>query len=285
MKIKIFDGFSLKSYQWKQFTKNCFTERGFQLKEARKIRKLSEKTLDMMNSYGWSETEIDFFHSTFAPIFGFYYGTISYHDSIQTLSLSGHALNAMNLLRPHLEALLLLVYILENRDDLIKMENKVYDYFDWVIVKMKINTDQSFKSELARIILTEDTMEKVKNNFNEIKSKYANNPKGFKKLLKMNSFLNSKERLRLSKKINIEGLYHHIYAESSAVIHFADIEHRMEASSEHLDGYTYDIRKKNAAVWPILISNLLQVNCIMQLSKIFHKEDITKQKLESIFNK
>jgi hypothetical protein len=276
----IFSGFGAKMHHWYQFTKFCFSERGAQIKEARKLTKLGMAVIKFFPQSTREDLMIEHFEPFVAHILGIYYAAVCHHDSVQTLTLSGHSLNSMMLLRSQLETVLTFFYVTQPQADLDEVYRRTDRYRDWVVVKMKKNMERSLRLDLVQALLRDDFKNTIRDNYDIIKEKYLDSPSDFSLLENSHNFLSRAQREDLAKAFRIEELYHHIYAESSASIHFADISDRMQ-ETEPLR-YCYTIRHKHGALWPVMLSNLLQFNCIKQFGVFFGIESILTPRLRTI---
>jgi hypothetical protein len=279
----ILSAFSAKMHHWYQFTKFCFSEHGAQIKEARKLTKIGMTILKFLPQSTREDLMIEHLEPFVSHILGIYYAAVGHHDSIQALTLSGHSLNSMILLRSQLETVLTFFYVTEPQTDLKEVYKRTDRYRDWVVVKMKYNMDRSLKFDLVEALLPDDFKSTIQENYEIIKSKYLDSASNFTKLENSHNFLTEVQREALAKTFHIEALYHHIYAESSASIHFADIGDRMQ-ETEPL-GYSYAIRYKHGAFWPVMLSNLLQFNCIKQFGVFFGIESFLTPRLQAVFIK
>jgi Family of unknown function (DUF5677) len=277
----LFSAFQAKLYHWIQFTKFCFSERGAQLTEARQLTKLGMSVLSRLDYSTRSDLTIEHFEPFVAHIFGIYYAAVGHHDAIQSLALSGHSLDTFILLRSQLETILTFFYVTEPQTDLTEVCKRTDSYRDWVMVKMKQNLEKSQKFELLRAVQSKNFDDTVYGNYDALKEKYSRSPGQFAKLEKMNNYLNRSQREEIATKFGMEGLYHHVYAESSASIHSADISDRMRPIGP--SRYRYTIRYKHGAFWPLAISNLMQRNCIAQFGKFFGIESNLMPSLKDIF--
>jgi hypothetical protein len=226
---KLFYGINAKLYHWHQFTKSCLSEYGFQVKEARELSKLG---MDIINYFDKSTKkdiskgiDLENYNDSFSYIFAIYFTTISHHDAIQVLSLSGHGLNSMMILRAQLEILLILLYITEPDRDLKEVMYRIDYYADYIKVKMKQNMDKSLNFPFYNYKCDNDFKDSIINNYKEVCSKYINSNK-FKSLEKCTSFPINKKKL--AEEYKIKDLYDCVFAESSASIHAADISDRMQ---------------------------------------------------------
>jgi hypothetical protein len=276
----ILSSLSVKLYHWKQFTKYCFSERGDQLKEARQLTKLGMSILSYLPQSKRDDIQVEHFEPFVAHILGIYYTTLGHHDSIQSLALSGHSLDSMIILRSQLESILVFFYVTEPQDNLFEVYNRTDMYRDWVAIKMKQNMDKSAKLDLFRLILKDDFKTSVNDNYEIVKEKYAEIPSEFNRLEKAHNFLSHQLRESVATKFGVLGPYNHIYAESSATIHFADIGDRMRSTEDAM--YRFTIRNKQGAFWPITLSNLLQFKCIKQFGVFFGIESIITPLIEKI---
>jgi len=281
MKINLFSALGVKLYHLSQFARFCFSERGEEIKEARKLTKLGIAAIKIFPQSTREDLMTEYLEPFIAHVLGIYYRAISHHDSIQSHALSGHGLNTMILLRSQLETILTFLYITQPQTDLDEVYKRTDKYRDWVVIKMKQNMEQSHKFDFAQKISRSDFTDNINNNFKIVKDKYINLPKEFSRLEKSSNFLSREQRETLAKQFAIEGLYHHIYAESSASIHFADISDCMEEIDSF--NYSYTIRHKNGAFWPIFISNILQFYLIRQFSVFFGIDSILLPRLKAIF--
>ena len=277
----MFSAFSAKIHHWFQFTKFCFSERGFQVKEARELTKLGMSAIRLFPRSSRDDFALEHLEPFVAHILGVYYTAIGHHDAVQVLALAGHSLDSMILLRSQLEAILAFFYVTEPQTDLHEVFLRTDKYRDWVVVKMKQNMDRSSKLSLLRVVENDGFESTVRDNYEIIKDKYSSSRSDFAQLERSNSFLTAAQRENLAKAFHIEELYQHIYAESSASIHFADIGDRMR-EIEPLR-YHYTIRYKHGAFWFVMLSNLLQFHCIKQFGIFFGIETIVTPKLEAIF--
>jgi hypothetical protein len=268
--IQIFSAFGSKLHQLYDFASYCFPERGAELKEARRLTKFGMNAPSLFPQSTREDIGSDDFEPFIAHILGIYYSSIGHHDAIQTLTMSGHSLDSFILLRTQLEAILAFFYVTEPQDNLLEIFKRTERYRDWIAVKMKQNMDKSLKFDLLHKLMNGDFKNNVLGNYNVILEKYATAPQELNKLENANSFLSRNEREALAIKFHIEGFYHHIYAESSAGIHFADISDRMQEVEFYT--YRYKIRKQHDAFWPLILSNMLQVKCILQFGKFFGVE-------------
>jgi hypothetical protein len=277
----IFSAFGAKAYHWREFTKFCFCERGSQEKEARQITKLGMSVLSLLPQSMRQDLRLQDFQAFVAHIYGIYLTALTKHDSVQVLTLSGHSVDSMMLLRSQLETVLAFLYVTEPQDDRREVYKRIDRYRDWVVVKMEQNMESSLKLNLVQVLVEEDFITTVRGNYELVKAKYGGSSSEFVKLEKAHNFLSPPERELIADRFGIEDLYHHIYSESSASIHFADISARMHKIGEF--GYHYPIREKHGAFWPLMLSNLLQFHCILQFGKFFGIDSILVPKLGAIF--
>lgn len=146
---------------------------------------------------------------------------------------------------------------------------------------MKQNMDESAKLNLFKaFILNNDFIKSVNDNYEIVKEKYSAMSSEFNRLENSHNFLSRQLRETIANKFDLKGLYNHIYAESSATIHFADIGDRMRRT----DGsrYRFTIRNKQGAFWPITLSNLLQFKCIKQFGVFFGVRSVINPLVENI---
>lgn len=280
----IFSSFRAKLYHWYNFSKFCFGEKGHQIRESREISKLSLELFNCMKYSERDDLDLEDFESFFGLIYGIYISTIGHHDAIQTLALSGHSLNSMINLRPHLESVLTLLYILEPDDNLNEVYSRVDLYQDWVMIKMKKNMDRSKDLPMSEIVMPDNFRKTIKENYDMVKEKHRNNPELFSYLKKANSFLNGDRRLAIAEKFRIDAYYKHIYAEASASIHITDISDRMNTwESIYGMGFEYKIRRKDGTFWPLLMANILQINSIKGLANFFKIYHLLEPKIKKVF--
>jgi len=270
-----------KLHHWYQFTKFCFSERGDQIREARQLTKLGMSVFSLLPQSSRDDLRIEHFDPFVAHVFGIYLSAVGHHDAVQTITLAGHSLDSMILLRSHLETLLVFFYVTEPQDDLDQVFLRTDKYRDWVVIKMKQNFERSLKLDLVRSIVQDSFKGKVFENYAIVQEKYLDEEAELHRLENLNNFLNPAERRAVATKFGIEDLYEHIYAESSASIHFADIGDRMYEISD--SKYRYTIRHKNGAFWPVMLTNMLQFKCIQQFGMFFGVEGQLTPKLQIIF--
>jgi len=225
---------------------------------------------------------IDDFEDFMAHILGIYFTTVGHHDSIQFLSVARHELEALIVLRPQMEALLTLLYFIEPHDDLEEVFSRVDKYRDWLLVKMKRNMDRSYKFDLLdSITKTDDFQKTVLANYGTILEKYRGVDKELKLITHSHSFL--KDKRSVASAFEIEDLFDHIYAEASASIHIADISDRMQKSEKpNFYGYEYSIQNKGTGFWALLMSNMIMIHAINNLSKFLGVEETIKPKVMNI---
>ena len=271
-----------KLHHWFEFTRFCFSEQSFQIREARQLTKLGMSVVHLLPESTRDDLKVIHFEPFLAHILGIYYSAVGHHDAVQTIALAGHGLDSLILLRPHLETLLVFLYVTEPQNELNEVFKRTDEYRDWVCVKMKQNMDRSRKLDLYRTIMDRDTFrDMVETNYAIIQGKYLDNKGALKRLEKLSSFINNAERERIASKFNMADLYHYIFAESSASIHFADIGDRMQETGD--SKYRFPIRDKRGALWSVLVSNLLQIRCIRQFGEFFGLESHLTPKLQRIF--
>jgi hypothetical protein len=276
-----FSAFPAKLHHWYQFTKFCFSERGDQIREARQLTKLGMSVFSVLPQSSRDDLRIEHFEPFVAHIFGIYFSAVGHHDAVQTITLAGHSLDSMILLRSHLETLLAFFYVTEPQNDLGQVFLRTDKYRDWVVIKMKQNIERSLKLDLVRAIVKDSFKGKVFDNYALVQEKYLDEQAELHRLENLNNFLSRAEREAIASKFGIEDLYQHIYAESSASIHFADIGDRMQEIGN--SRYHYTIRYKHGAFWPVMLSNMLQFKCIQHFGKFFVVESLLTPKLQTIF--
>jgi hypothetical protein len=280
----LFSALNAKLYHWYQFTISCFGEFGFQVKEARELSKLAINVINLLPKSDKYPLVADFLDDFILHLMGIYFTTISHHDAIQSLTLSGHGLNCMMILRSQLEAVLIFLFITEPDLDLKQVKLRIENYLDWIKVKMKQNMERSSKLIFYIEKCNDDFKASVIRNYEAVLEKYVNNQQEFNRILRSSSFL--KDKRSIAEINGIENLYEHIYSESSAAIHVADISDRMrEDENFPFNIYSYIIRHNRGALWPLMLSNLLEVYAIRRLAKFFSIDSIVEPLLIKIFMK
>jgi len=274
-----FEALSAKFYHLRQFSKYCFTERGAMLAEARRLTKFGMRAVSLLDKSTRDDLRIEHLEPFVAHILGIFYTTVGHHDAIQTLALSGHSLESMMILRSHLEAVLAFLYVTEPQTNLDEVYARTDKYRHWVVVKMKQNLERSKNLNLLQPVLRPEFIDTVNANYATVVGE--NSPKELKQLDAAHSFLNSNLRKALAKRFGIPDLYEHIFAESSATIHFADIGDRMRETG--LLSYRYTIRNSHGAFWPLTASNIVQAKCVQQFGNFFGVQNIVEAQIRSIF--
>ena len=263
------------------FARFAFSERNILIGEARQITQLGVTVANLAYQSDRKDILLDSFKPFVANLYGIWYASLAHHDAIQTLALSGHSLESMVLLRPHLESVLTFLYSTEPDRDLGQVEARLNRYRDWVIVKMKKNFDKSRRLDLVQALSkTQDFDHDIQHSYGAVKDGYADNPQEFKVLEDGFSFLTYNERVALATRYDILNLYHHVFAESSAGIHFADVGDRMTELGPST--YQYLIRRKKGAFWPIMLSNLLQIRATRQFGRFFGIGSIVDSRIRDI---
>jgi hypothetical protein len=267
---------------WYRFTRCCFNKTPFPLNHARSIAKLAIELPKYIKNSRRDDFLIDDLEDFIAHILGVYFTTVAHHNSIQILSVACHEIEALIILRPQLEALLILLYFIEPHEDIEKVFTRVDKYRDWLLVKMKKNMDRSYKFDLLNSISSTDDFQKsVLANYDSILEKYCDFNKELKSLTHSHSFL--KDKRAVARAFDIEDLFDHIYAESSASIHIADISDRMQESEKpNFNGYEYRIQNKGTGFGALLMSNMIMIHAINNLSKFLGVEHIIKPKVMKI---
>jgi hypothetical protein len=281
----LFYGINAKVYHWYQFTKSCLGEYGFQVKEARELSKLGMNIIKYFDQSAkrefFKKVKLEDFSDSFSYIFGVYFTTLSHHDAIQILSLSGHGLNSLMILGSQLETLLILLYMTEPDMDLREVMDRIDYYIDYVKVKMKQNMEKSLNLSFYSYKCNDEFNSSIFSNYEEVCSKYLNNNK-IKILKNCTSFPMNKKKL--AEKYNIKELYDCIFAESSASIHATDISDRMQRIDDlTMSGFKYTISHSKGYLWSLMMSNLVQYHSILYFSKFFGIDHILRPKLLKIF--
>lgn len=280
----IFSTFQSKLHHWCTFTKSCFSTYNPLLKDARELSKIVQKSMILLNESDRIAILERYFDPSIAHIIGMYLTIYSWHEGIQILGVSNQKLNALTFIRPQLEALLIFLFFTEPNDDMVEVEERVENYLDWVIVKMYQNMTRSSKFHLVKIVPgMKEYEETVRTNYEYVKKKYEYSGKKLKALENSYSFIPNKRKLAKSQ--GIEDLYSHVYAETSATIHIADISDRMYYHRDSTKvGYIYNSIPENA-VWQMALSNKIEVVGIRRFGKFFGIEQQITKLLSKVFRK
>jgi hypothetical protein len=265
-----------------QFALYCFSERGKEIKEARMLYKFAMGSMSFFSESTREDIGGEDIEPFLGHILGVYYSSIGHHDAVQKLALSGHSLDSLILLRTQLETILAFFYLTEPHDNLLEIFKRTERHRHWIAVKMKQNMDESLKLNLLPNFINEDYRNSVNRNYDIVLKEYSTSPQEIKNFEKASSFLTRHERETIASKFGIEGFYNHIFAESSASIHFADIGDRMQQIEP--GRFRYTTRNAHTAFWPLMLSNLLQVKCIQQFGKFFGVEPIITPRLQDIMS-
>ena len=263
-----------------KFIKSSLFSNGFYTSTSSQISKVAKKCLANISNMQRDDLNTENFESFIAHILGVFSYVVSYHESISFLSLAGHSLNGLTLLRSQLEAYLIFTYLINPKFDLNEIEKRVDRYRDWVMVKMYLNSKKSKNFELFTINPAHDPyLEQVEKNYLLVKEKYKDSPEIFRELEKSQSFLKNKREV--ARQCEIEELYLGIFTETSATVHLADISDRMISSeSEDFDGYIYKFSSNTEAMMLSGISNTLLIRAISDYMEFF---DLPKELKEKLF--
>lgn len=277
---KLLSALRAKLHHLYQFTRFAIAERDDLIGESRQITVLGMAAPGLTKDSDRTDLQVQHFEPFMAHIYGIWYASIANHDALQTLALSGHGLESMVLLRPHLESVLAFLYVTEPDKDLTEVEARVRRYRNWVIVRMKKNADKSRQLDLVKILRGSADFDKViEQSYSAVKDSYAESPDDFDALDKF-SFLSATERERLATRFGFLDFYNHVFAESSAGVHSADMGDRMTATGPL--AYRYLIRGKQRAFWPIMLSLLIQIQALRQFGCFFGIRDTIESRIRAI---
>ena len=261
-----------------RFIKSTIYSNGFYSNHSNQINKLAKKCIENVDKMERKDILDIHFEPIVAYILGAFSSVISYQESISFLCLSGHGLNSTILLRTQLEAYLIFSYLINEKQDLNSTEKKVEEYKDWVMVRMYKNSLKSKGLDLFQVNPEHsEYLNKVKENYFFVKSKYENNTNEFKRIENSQSFLKNKREI--AKKCEIEDLYLGIFSETSATVHLADISDRMSKySTSDFDGYEYKFSSNQESMMVSGVSNILLTKAINDFSEYFElPEDLMKK--------
>jgi hypothetical protein len=198
---------------------------------------------------------------------------ISAQSCIMFLSATGSGLEALGILRSILNRTLTLVYLLE---DEALIYSRLQQYADWTLLRIGTNLEESQKSSIAMIVITERFITDIERGVSEIQSRLKKSE--FDRLKRAHDFLSSEERKRIASKCGLEGHYEHIFAESSAVIHGADVYDRFELD---VDGKKI-LMTHNEANWPLLFANYISGIALLQFARRIDQFDYVKRQINRL---
>lgn len=271
-----------KLQYWLDYTQNCIQTKNSFLTPAQELSKLSEVLLNSIQYSDREDLETGRLHNVFPYILGLYSTSNSFHKTIQILVTSGHGQNAMLMLRPQLESLLILLYLTEPQENIEEIEKRIEKFLDWTMIKMYQNSEQSSNLDFVRILSTHKEFSNfTQENYQKVCAKYFDRPKELKKLINSSSFLENKAIL--AEKYQIKDLYHHIHAESSGNLHMADISDRV-IQKIYDNGIEYVLNPHiKDGFWALMMSNLLQFYLLANFSTFLKIKNMIIPKLEVIF--
>jgi Family of unknown function (DUF5677) len=257
------------------FTSNCISTEKLPISMAKRLLKIASKNvIKNIPKSRRNDFNIDDFENIFVTIFERFYSIISYHESILYLCINKHGLNSMVNLRTELESTLIFFYLIDPFDDLLEIEKRIEEYDEWVIVQSYKNFQKTKNYKFLECKDMSDYDEIVTTNYNRLKTKYGENIKQFDRP----SFL--KDKPSIAKKYDFIDTYYHIFKESSATIHGADCNDRIEFNKN--DG-SYLFRKSgDFGFWPLIHSNLLLGYAIKGISRFLKIEDNILPLLEKV---
>lgn len=258
----------------------CFRNDNDLLIQSAKLQRLVKFSIRIINKSIRDDLKHDKHHLIVSHIYGMYIISTRYHQSVQSLILNGFVLNSFNLLRSQLESLLIFLFFIEPKDNLKEIENRINKYRDWITIRMYDNYQATSKLSLLTDIYKDKSADQyIIDNYNEVKNKY--NKKQFDDLNRP-SFI--KDKTKLADEFGFKELYKHIFKETSANIHIADISDRLFwDESKIYSGFVYDETHANS-FWPVILSNMLLFYLILNFVVFFELKPLLIPRLAKIFN-
>jgi len=245
------------------------------------LSKVAAKLMKSVENSKRSEILFEHIDTLLPHIFNLYYASISYHKTVQTISVSGFGLNGWLVIRSQLEALLIFLYLTEPFDDLEEIEDRTLRYRDWTIVKMYQNSKKSSGMDILNSLSTHVNFEKkINDNFKYIQEEYKDKQDELKILKNSSSFLRNKAKI--ADNHGFKDLYNHVQAECSASLHIADSSDRMKVSgNEKGTKYSFGVNLHDG-LWSMLLSNLLFLELLKNFSLFFGIKDVFHKRISTI---
>jgi hypothetical protein len=116
--------------------------------------------------------------------------------------------------------------------------------------------------------------------YNELEKQYQGRENEFEPLKRQVSFL--KDKPGIAERHGFKSLYAHIYAESSASIHLADISDRIEEVLTDAQREYHFNTLIDEARWALFLSNMLRLFQIKQFAKFYAIEDTIVPMLKKV---
>lgn len=261
---------------------NIFRKKDPIILQAKIINKIGQGLPSLIPLSSRSDLKREHFKGFVADLLGIHYSTLAHHDAVLILTVSGHPLESLMIVRAHLEAVLIMMFFVEPEINCEAILARVERYRDWVNIQMYKNMQRSSKLELFKEIYdSSHFISSITENYQQVLKKYSHRQKELESLIKSNSFLINKRYI--AEQNGIEDLYDHIHAEASASIHVADISDRMqEHHTASADGYIYAVRHKHISPWPLALSNLMQLHELKKIGSFLGIAGHLQHKLEKV---
>ena len=263
--------FSTKWKYWLAYTKSCVRVDNSFLDMARDLEGLG---FEILASIGKTEKgrQLLLPDRGGALFMGVLAAAVSYHATAACLALSNYGQNGWVILRPQLEATLILLYFIDS-DSVEEIEEKLDAYSDWVIAKGYYNGQRSESFEAVRLLDNhEASAEHMEALFDSVRKKYESDPDRLRRIRNSPSFLGDKRAV--AEKYDITELYLHVFAESSFSIHAADAADRAFRIANS-DSVGYEINTHlDDSFWMLMLSNLIAFRLCTAVVEYFDLEPI-----------